>query len=262
MDKKFKIAVFSILLLFVLVLFFRFSSIGASVLWQASGNGNYLFPLILVSALLDSVNPCAFSILILTIAFLMSMGNLKSKILKIGGFYIFGIFLVYISIGLGILQALHLFNTPHFMGKLGALLLIALGIINIINEFIPKFPLKLKIPEAAHHKMAELMDKGSAAGAFFLGALVGICEFPCTGGPYLSILGLMHDKSYFTSVKGIIYLLIYNIIFILPLVIILFIAKNEQMFYKLQNTQNKNKKLMRYVGGIAMIILGTIILFV
>ena len=63
------------------------------------------------------------------------------------------------------IQTLHLFNTPHFMAKVGALLLIVLGIINLINEFFPAFPIKLRIPGFAHHKMAELMDRGSAPAA-------------------------------------------------------------------------------------------------
>src|SRR3989344_459538 len=183
-----------------LAIIFRSNPAVSGWLWSVSNGGKWLLPLVGVAALIDSINPCAFSILLLTIAFLFSVGKLRSRILEIGGVYILGIFLVYILIGLGILQALHLFNTPHFMAKVGAFLLIALGVINLINEFFPNFPIKLRIPSAAHHKMAELMDKGSIPAAFLLGILVGLCEFPCTGGPYLMVLGLLHDQStYFTG---------------------------------------------------------------
>src|SRR3989344_7738719 len=110
-----------------LVLFFKFSGVGTATLWNLSNGGQWLLPLVLVSSLIDSINPCAFSILLLTIAFLLSIGRLRSSIFAIGGFYILGIFLVYLLIGLGILQTLHIFNTPHFMAKVGASLLIALG---------------------------------------------------------------------------------------------------------------------------------------
>ena len=116
-----------------LVVFFKLTGYGAEVLWSVSKGGTWLLPLIAVSALIDSINPCAFSILLVTIAFLFSVGKLRSNILKIGGSYIFGVFLVYILIGLGILQMLHLFNTPHFMAKVGAGLLLILGMINLIN---------------------------------------------------------------------------------------------------------------------------------
>ncbi len=241
-----------------LALFARYVPSVSAILWNFSDGGKWLLPLVGVSALIDSINPCAFSILLLTIAFLLSIGKLRSKILQIGGAYILGIFLVYILIGLGIMQTLHIFNAPHFMARVGAYLLIALGAINIINEFFPSFPIKLRIPHSAHHWMARLMEKGSLPTAFLLGALVGLCEFPCTGGPYLMILGLLHDQSTYLLGSG--YLLLYNLIFILPLVIMLMIASNKGLLEKAQAWQQKERGLMRYGGGAIMIALGILIL--
>lgn len=238
-------------------IFFQWGKGGSAALWDISNGGRWLLPLIGVSALLDSINPCAFSILILTIAFLFSIGKLRSKIFQVGGFYILGIFLVYMLIGLGILQTLHIFNTPHFMANVGAALLILLGVINLIGEIFPNFPIKLRIPHLAHHKMAALMEKGSLPTAFLLGALVGLCEFPCTGGPYLMALGLLHDQA--TYLQGLGYLFLYNLIFILPLAIILIIASDKTLLEKVQSWQQKERRLMRLGGGVAMIALGVII---
>jgi len=214
-------------------------------------------PIVTAAAIIDSINFCAFSVLLLTIAFLFSAGNLRAGIVKIGGFYIAGIFLVYILIGLGIMQTLHFFNAPHFMAKIGALILILFGGINVINEFFPTFPIKLKIPNAAHQKMGKLIEKGSAPAAFFLGALVGLSEFPCTGGPYLMILGFLHDRA--TYVKGVAYLLFYNLIFIIPLLMALFIASNKAFLEKIQTWQKRKTIRIRFLSGLAMIILGIII---
>ncbi len=217
-------------------------------------------PLVTTAAIIDSVNFCAFSVLLLTIAFLFSAGPVvteRSKILKIGGVYIAGIFLTYILIGLGLMKALYSFNTPHFMARVGASVMILFGVINIINEFFPKFPFKLKIPASAHQKMAPLIQKGSIPAAFFLGVLVGLYEFPCTGGPYLMILGFLHDRA--TYIKGAAYFLFYNMVFILPLVITLFIASNETLLGKLRAwRENKNIRI-KFWSGMAMIILGVII---
>jgi len=214
-------------------------------------------PIVTAAAIIDSINFCAFSVLLLTIAFLFSAGNLRAGIVKIGGFYIAGIFLVYVLIGLGIMQMLHFFNAPHFMAKIGALILILFGGINVINEFFPTFPIKLKIPNAAHQKMGKLIEKGSAPAAFFLGALVGLSEFPCTGGPYLMILGFLHDRA--TYVKGVAYLLFYNLIFIIPLLMALFIASNKAFLEKIQTWQKRKTIRIRFLSGLAMIILGIII---
>lgn len=244
--------------IFGIFIWMQSSNVGSTWLWDISKEGTWLLPLILVSALIDSINPCAFSILLLTIAFLLSIGKLREKILLIGGAYILGIFVVYVLIGLGILQVLQIFSIPNFMGKLGAWLLIILGAINLINEFFPKFPIKLRIPHAAHHSMATMMEKASAPVAFLLGAFVGLCEFPCTGGPYLMVLGLLHDQG--TYVKGLGYLLLYNLVFVLPLVVILFAASDRKLLEKVQSWQNREDKMLRFWSGIAMILLGFLIL--
>lgn len=237
--------------------FLKYTGSGVEFIWKISENGTLFFPLVTIASLIDSINPCAFSILLLTIAFLFSMGKLRSSILKIGGVYILGIFVVYLLIGLGILQTLHFFNTPHFMAKVGASLLLLFGLVNLINEFFPSFPIKFRIPHVAHRRMAALMEKGSLPTAFLLGVLVGLCEFPCTGGPYLMVLGLLHDHATFW--KGLGYLAWYNIVFVLPLVVILFAVSNKILLDKVQTWRNTNTRSMRLYGGIAMIILGILI---
>jgi len=257
MNKKLIILATSVIFLLALVFFLKQGTAGTAFVWNLSRGGTWLFPLVAISALVDSINPCAFSILLLTIAFLLSIGKLRSSIFKIGGVYILGIFFAYMLIGLGLLQALHLFDTPHFMAKIGAVLLIILGVINLINEFLPSFPVKLRIPHAAHRKMAYLMEKGSIPTAFALGMLVGLCEFPCTGGPYLMVIGLLHDQV--TYLKGVGYLFFYNLIFILPLTLILFMASDKSLLDKVRAWQKNKRKNMRLGGGIAMIILGILI---
>ena len=257
MTKKLGILITASLSLFALVYIFRLENIGTTTLWNLSDGGTWLLPLVAVAALIDSINPCAFSILLLTIAFLLSIGKLRSSVLSIGSAYILGIFLVYLMIGLGLLQTLHIFDTPHFMAKVGASLLLLLGSINIANELFPKFPVRLAIPHAAHRKIATLMEKASVPTAVVLGVLVGLCEFPCTGGPYLMVLGLLHDQV--TYYSGVSYLFLYNLIFILPLVLILLIASDKALLAKVQAWQQSERKAMRWGGGIAMMLMGLIV---
>ena len=258
LSKKFFILLFLAIGLIGFTVFLKVSPGGTEALWQLSHNGSWFLPLVIVAALIDSINPCAFSVLLLTIAFLFSLGRERKSIVVIGSSYIFGIFVIYVLIGLGILQTLHLFNTPHFMAKVGALLIIALGLINLINEYFPKFPIKLKIPQVSHRKIAELMEKASLPAAFALGALVGLCEFPCTGGPYLVVLGLLHDSGTYWSGLG--YLLLYNLIFVLPLVVILALASEASFMEKVKIWKKSNTSNMRLYGGLAAIVIGALIL--
>ncbi len=230
----------------------------AQFIWNLSQGGTWLFPLVSLSALIDSLNPCAFSILLLTVAFLFSLGTMRAGIIKIGAAYIFGIFLAYLLIGLGLLGTLHIFNTPHFMGKLGAGILIVFGLINLLGELFPKFPVKLRIPQVAHNKMADLLEKSSVSAVFFLGMLVGLCEFPCTGGPYLMVLGLLRDSA--TYGKGFGYLIWYNLLFILPLAAVLWVASDHSVLTKLQDWKRNHLNKTKFIGGLIMIALGALIL--
>jgi cytochrome c biogenesis protein CcdA len=247
-------------LIFVGIVLLKNSSITAELLWSVSDKGTWLLPLVLLSSILDSVHPCSFSILLITIAFLFGMQMTRRKILQIGGVYIVGIFTAYLLIGLGLLKVLHLFNTPHFMGKLGATLLIAFGIINLISQFFPKFPIKLKLPAVAHATMGKLMDKVSLPAAFGLGLLVGICQFPCMGGPYLMVIGLLRDQV--TYFAGFGYLLLYNIILIVPLVVVLWLAADKLLLDKMQEWKRVNLNGVKLWAGLIMIILGILIFYI
>lgn len=243
-------------LAFGALIWFRASG-SAAFVWSLTRGGTLILPLVVISALLDSIHPCSFSILLLTIAFLLSIHATRKKILAVGGIYIAGIFLAYLLIGLGVLKVFHFFNTPHFMGKLGAILLVLFGVVNLLNEFFPSFPIRLRLPKAAHGKMASLMEKTSIGAAFFLGMLVGVCQFPCMGGPYLMVIGFLHDQMTYASGFG--YLTLYNLILILPLLAVLFIAGDKAIVEKVTEWKKTNLRGVRLWGGIIMILLGFVI---
>lgn len=241
--------------LFIAANYFMFSDAGNAISQSLSAN-RLMFPLVTIAALIDSVNPCAFSILFLTIAFLFSLGRTRKNIVSVGATYIFGMFFVYMLIGLGMLRTLQFFNIPHFAARIGGALLILWGLLDLINYYIPSFPITMKIPKAAHRSIAKFVEKASVPSALVLGFLVGMWEFPCTGGPYLMVLGLLHDHETFLSGFG--YLLWYNFVFVLPLIIILLIAGSEVTLKKVEAWKKDNVK-GKVAGGIAMIILGVLI---
>lgn len=255
------ITIISIIAIFIILLVvLKNIPATSSIIWDISRQGTWLLPLILVSAILDSVHPCSFSILLITIAFLFGIQVTRKKILLIGGTYVAGIFVAYLLIGLGILKVLHLFNTPHFMGKLGATLLIVFGIINLLNYFFPSFPIKLKLPKGLYTTMGRLMEKTSFAAAFGLGVLVGICQFPCMGGPYLMVIGLLKDQ--LTYMKGFGYIVLYNLILIIPLVAVLFVSSRKELFEKVEHWKNTNMQGVKLWAGLAMVIIGILIFFI
>ena len=221
--------------------------------------GGWFLPVIAVAAFIDSLNPCAFSILFLTITFLFSLGKNRKFILLAGGVYILGIAFVYTFIGIGFLKVLSIFDVPNVMAKIGSAILVLYAVIGLINEFIPTFPIKLKIPASAHRTLAKVISKASIPGSFFLGILVGLFEFPCTGGPYLFVLSLLHDKAHFWQGFG--YLVIYNVIFVLPLVIMLILAINQVVLEKMERIRKLETKKSRTILLSVLLIIGIAIYF-
>ncbi len=257
MSRKLLLILLAMIVFFGAVLFFR-AAVGTETLWRWSGNGTWLLPLVTVAALLDSINPCAFSILLVTVAFLFTLGQLRRRVLAVGGMYVLGIFVAYLLLGFGIFGALHLFNTPHFMAKIGAFLLFVLGLLSLGQALIPSFPITLGIPAAAHRKMAVWIEHASLPTAFLLGSLVGLCEFPCTGGPYLMVIGLLKDVS--TRFRGALYLLYYNALFVLPLVLVLLFISNKSVVDRLQTWRRANMHTVHLVTGVLMLLLAGLIL--
>jgi cytochrome c biogenesis protein CcdA len=219
-----------------------------------------ILPLVIIAALVDSFQPCAFSVLLLTIGFLFSLGQARSRIAAIGLAYIAGIFIAYVAIGLGILGALGVFGVPNFAAKIGATILILVGFVEILGALFPTFPIKLKIPTSTHGRIAALMEKASVPMGFVLGAAVGLFELPCAGGPYLMILGLLHDSA--THWEGLALLLLYNLVFVLPLIIILALANSPALLTKVQTWRSGNSRRFKLGTGVAMVLLGAVIFLV
>ncbi|MEI6528573.1 MAG: hypothetical protein WCO10_02805 [bacterium] len=214
--------------------------------------------MVFMAAFLDSLNPCAFSVLFLTMAFLFSVGHSRTHIIQAGFSYIFGIFLTYVFIGLGILKALTFFNITNGPAKIGAVIVIVFAVINLVNVYFPKFPIKLKLPEASHDKIGALIAKASVPMALVLGFVVGLFEFPCAGGPYLFILGMVHESGA-THYKGIAYLLFYNFVFILPLLIALFAAADKVILEKMDKIRRTQTKGIKVWFSVIFIALGLLV---
>ena len=261
--KKIAILIIIFAFFFLAAVAFKTNSNLAEFINNIKEGQGWFTPVLIISAAIDSINPCAFSVLLLTIAFLVNLGKDRSRILKIGGIYISGIFVMYVMIGLGMIRALDFFNVPHFAAKIGATLVILFGSIEVLGALIPRFPIKFGIPKRAHPILAKFIEKGSIPAAFILGVLVSVFEFPCTGGPYLTVLGLLRDKDFILGnyLRGAGYLIIYNVIFILPLIIMLLLASEKNLLEKVQMWKKEKMKSLNLWIGIIMILLGVVILF-
>jgi len=213
--------------------------------------------LVMVTGFLDGIHPCAIAILIFFIAFLLALRKSFKNILGLGIVYITVIFLTYLAIGIGLLSGIMLFGQHHFFAKLGSWLLILLGIISLKDYFLPQFKFGI-MPKISHKKIKEYLQKATLPTIILAAFLVGLCSVPCSGGIYAAITALLASKTTFFT--GFLYLLLYNFMFVMPLIIILGLSTNPYTLVKFGEWQQRHKRTQKLVMGFLMVILGLAIL--
>lgn len=211
--------------------------------------------LVVFSGLASGIHPCTIGVLLFFIAFLFTIHRSRLNTFKVGGSYILGVFLSYFLIGLGILQAMA-FPEPHFAAKIAAVLVIALGVFNVVRFFFPQVK-GFGFPSKSKEWISDMVQKASVPSALILGIFVGICSFGCTAGIYLSIIGFLITQ----PSAGLFYLFVYNIMFILPLVLILIFVTNKRVAGKIEKVEKSNIRYITLAAGIMMIILGIVLWF-
>ncbi len=217
-----------------------------------------LLPAVVITGLLDSVNPCAFAVILLLLAFLFTLRKARSHILMLGAVYIGMIFLVYFAIGLGLLGTVRLSDEPHFVARVGAWILIGLGVVNLIEYRFPNFPLKLHMPAFAGARTQQLIRQATLPATIGAGILVGLCTFPCSGGIYVSVITLLNAKT--TLAWGVGYLALYNVMFVLPLIAILLATGNRVTAKAWASWERQHALNIRLWYGAVMVSLGAVVL--
>jgi cytochrome c biogenesis protein CcdA len=214
--------------------------------------------LITVAAAADSVNPCAIGVLIFLVGFLLlSSGGNKKRTLLIAAIYILTVYIIYFLAGIGILAILSKLSFLRILTKVLAGVIILFGLINI-KDSLKEGEAFLAIPARAKPLIHSWVYKASIPAAIILGIIVASVELPCTGGMYLAILALLATSAAKTSAFW--YLAYYNLIFVLPLIILtlLFIFGLEAQ--DMQNYLEAHKKKARWIIGAVLILIGVILL--
>jgi cytochrome c biogenesis protein CcdA len=130
--------------------------------------------------------------------------------------------------------------------------------VNVIDVIRKNEGFILAIPESRKATVERYIRDASLPAAFVLGILVGIFELPCTGGIYLAILGMMSKTLTFS--QGLPYLLLYNVIFVLPLIVILLVIAFGLSPEKVHTWRLENRRVLRLVIGLSMIAIGIVML--
>jgi hypothetical protein len=208
----------------------------------------FTFAAIIMAGLADGVNPCVFSTLIFFISLLATLKIRGRRLLLTGSVYCLACFLTYLTLGLGLLSFLRLFSGYTMIQKLFDVVLPTMLIVFALISFFDAWRFSrrgkadqviLRLPEKLKMRIHQLMRKGLnyrflIPAAFGLGMAVTLLESVCTGQVYAPVLLFMSRHSDH-AIKYFMLLILYNLMFIMPL-IILFAAAY------------KGVPLMRFIG--------------
>ncbi|MDR2856029.1 MAG: hypothetical protein LBV40_07780 [Methanomicrobiales archaeon] len=216
-------------------------------------------PLLLIigAGLLDGINPCAFAVLVLLLGYLMSVDSRRKMVLG-GLIYTSAVFIFYYIAGLLLTRSVQMAGIAEHFSKFAGILSILFGLVMIKGVFFPGKGPVLAIPESQKPRIDRWMKKGTLPSIFVLGVLVGMFELPCTGGIYLAIISMISLQT--DIYGGLFYLLLYNIAFILPLLIILIAVCYGIPPEKVDEWRLERRLGLRLIIGIIMILLGIVIL--
>ncbi len=92
------------------------------------------------------------------------------------------------------------------------------------------------------------------AAVFVTGVLVGLCTVPCTGGIYLGILALLSAQG--SATGGVSLLILYNVMFVLPLVAVLTLVTSRFTYRGVARWHLRTKGLVKVLLGLVMLALG------
>ena len=216
---------------------------------------------VLISAAIDSINPCAIGVLILMVSVVLGGKGSVGRLLYLGGLYIGAIFVTYLLAGLGLvyfLQSVPLFVAEYLAIIVGTFVIMA-GLLEIKDFFWYGVGFSLQIPPYFAQKIHKFSQNVSTTGVIFLGAFIAAVELPCTGAPYLAIITLLSLNFNF---QAFLLLILYNIVFVLPLIVILVLVAGGMKINKIKQWKQDNKGYMRFAIGYMLIALGWLLILI
>lgn len=222
---------------------------------------------VIVGGLIDGINPCAFTVLILFVTAMLAtlqvssssdLSAARARIVGLGSIYIAAVFLTYLGLGIGLLATSALFSRFHAPARVGALLAIALGLWMLKDFFLADVGPRLSAPKIVGQWTMEAGRKATIPALIVGGFLIGLCTVPCSGAVYLAVLSLLSMQE--SALIGFAYLVLYNVMFILPLVALLIAASARPTLNRLAHWNLHHKEWVRLVLGGGVTVMGILIL--
>ena len=233
-----------------------------AVPFTAGAFGGLTIPTVLAAGVADGFNPCAFALLVLFATYTLTLLNAvtangtptleaRRRLLGAGSLYVGAVFVTYFVIGIGLLSFLGWMGRDHLVARIASILALVMALFMLKDVFLPGVGPSMMAPGGTHGRMQKAMERGGLAGMLIAGVLVGICTVPCSGAMYLQITAVLHASG--GGLTGLALLALYNIAFIVPLLILLFAVSNRRVLGQLGRWNRANSPWIK--AGLALAVI-------
>ncbi|MFP4118779.1 MAG: cytochrome c biogenesis protein CcdA [Candidatus Woesearchaeota archaeon] len=221
-----------------------------------------------IIALIDGFNPCNLMVLTMLVSLMLTESHSRKRILAVSLTFVAVIYIFYFIF---MAAWVNIFKFIGFIDPLRyaiAAVAIIAGLINIKELFFFRKgitlmiqdkhvgPVKRRIKHVAH-----LIKKGSMptliGASAVLAIFASLVELPCTAGFPLIYTGILSGVGLESGVGHYLYLLLYNLFYVLPLLAIMLLFT---FTFKGKQVDKKTMARIKFVGGIIMLLLGLILL--
>lgn len=231
----------------------------SSELLETDSTVQLTIPVLIGAAIVDSINPCTIAVMILLIgAVLYSKG--RETALYSGLLFSFTIFVMYVLYGFGILHAITAFELTRIFYIVVTVMALILAVLEV-RAFIDYRPgmMAVEMPMFLRPYAKEATSKAtSPIGVIIAAMFCSLFLVPCSSGPYLLVLGMLAKAA---TIQTVSYLLLYNLIFILPMVLMtVAIYLGKTSVEKIHNLKEDYIKYIHLASGIILFVLFFIML--
>ena len=233
--------------------------------------GAAMLPLLMLAGVVDGINPCAFSTLLVFLSALFAyltarmqetanLNSVRRGVLGVGLAYTAGIFTVYFLAGLG------LFGVARFLPagavpwvlRGSGLVVILMGLVMIREYFVPDTPLRFGMPKSLHPLVRRYAHATTLGTAFLAGGVIGLCSVPCSGAVYLGVISIL---TLYGWAQGVGLLLLYNVAFLVPVLVLLFTFTSRAALRNFTHWYLRYRHATKLGLGLFVIMLGFLVIW-
>lgn len=224
-----------------------------------AGKGELLsLPLVTIAGIVDGINPCAIGMMVMLLGYLLVFVKKSERVIKTGLLYIVTVFLTYLVVGLGLYSFIAQFDFAAEAKILnyvvGGALFLA-GLIQLKDFWGIEAGPHLRIPTASKAKLMALIERANYPTTILLGVLVTLLETPCSLPIYVGTATIL-SQSGMALPLIVLYFLYYNLLFVLPLIVVLMVMWRGQRLIEMKEWEHKAKKWMHLSLAVVLLTMG------